>query len=67
VCVIILININYHYIKLQTFRFCFESFSTVKNTEIRIPDIRTDKVVKLITLVAKLSGNISVHNQPISE
>jgi len=28
---------------------------------------RIDKVVELITLIAKPSGNISVHNQPISE
>jgi len=29
--------------------------------------VRTDKVVDLITLVAKPSDNISVRNQPISE
>jgi len=29
--------------------------------------MRTDKVVELIALVAKPSGNISVRNQPISE
>jgi len=35
--------------------------------KVRIPGVRTDKVVDLITLVAKPSCNISVRNQPISE
>jgi len=35
--------------------------------KIRISGVRTNKVVELITLVAKSSGNILVHIQSISE
>jgi len=35
--------------------------------KIRILGVRTDKVVELITLIAKPSSNISVRNQTISE
>jgi len=49
-----------------TLRVIFNGKKTQKY-KIRIPGVRTDKVVELITLVAKPSGNISVRNQPINK